>query len=217
MPSQRFNQMAKELTRLRRTLLPSRLSSQTFQPSERTSVRALSYRLLAHAEFESYVEDMARAIAEKARVSWAGQQKVSIVTLSMLSFSTLPLKGTPVSLAAPSNKSQAEWDKLLDCSENLRKAFSSFRHFVDQKNHGIKEENLLALLMPVGLSQQKLDPLFLAEINDFAKKRGNIAHSSVAGQIQVGINPNDEVQQAQRIRDGLKALDRELTDLLQRA
>lgn len=177
----------------------------------------MSFRLLAHAEFENYIEDIVREIAEKAHDSWKTKRKVSIVTLSMLSFSTLTCKLPPESLATPSNKKDKDWKKLLSCDDNLKKAFTSFRYFVDRKNHGVKEENLLALLLPIGLPHSKLDPLFLTEINDFAGKRGSVAHSSVAGHVQVGVNPSDEASQVDRVRAGFKTLDQELSEILKLA
>lgn len=66
--SRRYVELLSRLGELRRHLLPAKFDP-TKPYSRRQYDRVHSYRLLAHAEFESCLEDLARATAQTA---WLG-------------------------------------------------------------------------------------------------------------------------------------------------
>ena len=47
------------------------------------------------------------------------------------------------------------------------------------KNHGIKEKNILGLLLPIRLSMSDINQTWLATIDSFGSDQGNTAHRSV--------------------------------------
>src|SRR5690554_4327391 len=81
--STRFKEMRTRLKELRRHLLPAKFSP-TGEYSDRQLDRARGYRLLVHAEIESYLEDVAREVATKAIQEWSNNKKPSTILLSFL-------------------------------------------------------------------------------------------------------------------------------------
>jgi hypothetical protein len=153
-------------------------------------------------------------IALAADAAWKARQHVSRAMLCLLSFSGLTFVRLPSTLRPPANKKQADWAALVKPDQQISKAIGSYMRRVRQENHGIKEENILSLLLPIGFPADDLDELLLAELNDFGIKRGTAAHVSVARHVTAGVNPIDESSQVARITKGLKDVDARLDSLL---
>ncbi len=217
MSSKRYSQMCAELRRLYNALLPRIRKGQILDLTPRLSLRALAYRVLSHAEIEHYLEDRAAEIAVAADKAWKTRRHVSETTLCLLAFSGISLSKLPASLKPPANKKQVDWLTLIKPDDRLSTSVTAFIRRVRQENHGIKEENVLALLLPIGFPSEDLDELLLADLNDFGSKRGTAAHVSVAGHVTAGVNPVDEAAQVRRIVEGLKTVDAKLTSLLSKA
>lgn len=85
-----------------------------------------------------------------------------------------------------------------------------------KKNHGIKEKNLLKLLLPVGVEADSLDQTWLATMNSFGERRGEAAHRSTGShRATQQVNPKDELKIVKSlIRDGLKVIDRTIDSLI---
>ena len=94
--------------------------------------------------------------------------------------------------------------------DHVGRAHGAFGHII-KKNHGIKEENLLEILLPVGISESQLDPLWLADMNAFGTARGDVAHRS--GTVYKVIDPHLEFNTVQKLLPGLKKLDELLNKL----
>lgn len=214
MPSQRYFQLRTQIGQLSRSLLPRLKKGEPFDLSPRLSLRALSYRVLCHAEIETYLEDRALEIAQKAFKSWKDKGHICRPTLYLLAFSGLKFENVPDSLKPPPKRKQSDWDNLIKPHSRISQATSSYLSFIRFKNNGIKEENILKLLIPLGFDIVDLDELFLAELNDFGTKRGEAAHVSTAGHVTRGVNPLDEAAQVRRILDSLRQIDSKLDLLL---
>jgi hypothetical protein len=206
--------MRAELNRLRSTFVPRLKRGDVLNLTPRLSLRALAFRVLSHAEIEHYLEDRVIEIALAADAAWKGRRHVSETTLCLLAFSGLSLDKTPPSLKPPPNKKQKNWDALIKPDDRLSTSISSYMRRVLHENHGIKEDNFISLLLPVGFDSNSIDDLLVAELNDFATKRGSAAHGSVAGHVTAGVNPIDEFAQVKRIVEGFKAVDEKLSVLL---
>lgn len=217
MPSDRYRQLRKQVTQLRRILLPRDLKADLLELTPRLSVRALSFRMLSHAEMEHYLEDRVVEIAEAADAAWKSRGHVSRTTLSLLAFSGLTLEQLPESFRAPKNKKQSEWGKRIKPDSRLSSAISLFHSGVRMRNHGIKEENVVRLLVPVGYRADDIDLLLVDEMNNFGTLRGEAAHISAVGHVRKGINPKDEYNRVERILLGLLAIDNSLDALLEAA
>lgn len=209
--SQRFITLERELRNLRKFFLPRQFSL-TGNYSERKIALAVAYRVLAHAEIESYIEDRVLAIATNAVDAWTTHKKTKLTLVSLFAFSGLTLDKPPDSLT-PRQRSQNLDDKVK-FDNKLGKVFNSFRTSVVD-NHGIKEKNLLSLLLPIGINNDDLDQVWLREMNDFGAKRGEFAHQSASNyKTRQPPDPKNELEMVNRLLQGLIHIDRLLNNLL---
>ena len=89
-------------------------------------------------------------------------------------------------------------------------AIKQYRKIQDD-NHGVREENLMRLILPVGVRKDDLDALWITNLNEFGKRRGDLAHKAVKAQQQ--IDPKNELQVVDALVVGLKKLDQLITEL----
>ncbi len=197
MPSTRYNSMSKRITELRNHLLPK-----PFDPlglySDRVYERTRSFRVLAHAEFESYIEDrVIEVITDAATVySTSGLIRPSLLSLVSHWEDGWP---RPTSILSPPQK------PAPDLQGRITKARKGFVNFVRTQNHGIKEKNLLYMLFNVGVTESEINKVWLQSVEDWGKLRGESAHKS--GKVQTQPDPDKEYKKVKDIRSGFKALD----------
>jgi hypothetical protein len=198
-------------------LLPQKFSpTGTYRSPNGVTVRALSFRVLCHAEIEQYFEDRAVEIAKTALSSWKSSRHLCSATFSLLAFSGIVLEKPPATLK-PKPKDQKDWPSLLSPDQRLRDSVTQYVHFALHENHGIREHNLLSLLLPIGIPADSIDDVFVADLDDFGKQRGETAHSTTKGQVKYGINPEAEYKRVQALLSGLKPIDGELDKALNEA
>lgn len=208
MPSSRYEALGERVKELRRCLLPARFSEfGVYDDAARTTVRALSFRVMAHAEIEAYLEERSLEIANAAAVAWQAQQRVSLTTLSLLGFSGHHLSTPPETLKAPGQNQEKSWPDKTQIGKRLKKAIDAYVKYVRVDNHGVRERQLMAMLIPLGVSPSDLDPLAVADIDNFGHRRGETAHSSAAGQMKAGIDPEAEFEAVQKIIRHLGPID----------
>ena len=219
MPSQRFQQLSRRIAELRIHLLPAEFSEVgIYEDADQVTVRALSYRVLAHAEIEAYFEDRVVEIAKKTIKSWNQCRHLSLPLLYLVAFSGREMQRPPESLTSPKDNKAKEWSNFLDPSKRLRECATIYIQAVQMKNHGIKERNLLSLLLPVGVDSSDLDPVFIADLDSFGTRRGEAAHtSSNPAQVRQGVDPKDEHATVEVLLDGLQPIDQILNNLLNAA
>lgn len=200
MNSARFRQLRKRLSELRRHLLPARFDpTGTYSP--RVHERARAYRLLAHAEFESYIEDRVIEILTLRLREWKKSRKVSRCLLGLVAYHEgSSVSNEPTSILNPPRKPSP----LLE--DRINSASNSFQYYVRNKNHGVKEANLIRMLMQLGLEDSEFDPIWLGAIDSWATLRGTYAHQS-ATKVQVLPDPQDELRAVQVILNGFAKLD----------
>lgn len=192
MPSLRCAQLIAREKELQSHLVVAPRLSPAYKKSELDKLRA--YRLLMHAEIESFVEDRSRWAATRA----VERFKKGKITLAL------------VGLFAFEDRNSRELPGSIDVSKHhmltrAHKAVRRYEHLLGQ-NHGVKEENLIHLLLPLGLKEADLDPVWLTEMTQFGNDRGTSAHSSV--RTQQPPDPGTEVQRIQTLLVGLLELDR---------
>ncbi|WP_349645838.1 HEPN domain-containing protein [Candidatus Parabeggiatoa sp. HSG14] len=210
--SERYQQLGEALGLLRRHLLLDQLDDSAILEEEiYTRVRA--FLVLAHAEIESFIEDRVKEVVLKANKIWKNDQKVSKSLLALLAFSGREMEKPAPSLNPARAAPQTKWDKKLSLTERINIATRAF-HDVLNNNHGIKEENLLHLLLPIGIEVNDLDILWLTNMNDFGKKRGEIAHLSFY-KTQYQIEPKNEYDKIFFLLEGLETLDKTLETFLE--
>ncbi|MFO5439169.1 MAG: hypothetical protein ACLBM4_10985, partial [Dolichospermum sp.] len=141
--SDKFITLKTQLDRLKDEFLPE--ISPTGSYSESQLSRTAAYRVLAHAEIESYLEERAWKIVIDAKKAWE-TGKTTRTLICLLGFSDLTMDKPPDTLKKPNNVKQDNHDKRLEITEKINSAIKSFKKVIDN-NHGLKEKNILALLL----------------------------------------------------------------------
>ena len=199
--SQRFRQLTGRLESLRRHLLPRSFDPTGSYP-EFVYDRARGYRLLAHAELEACLEDVVFNLATDSVKEWISTGNVSQVLLSLLAFCEGKQEGVPRSLPQTGPPE-------LQC--RIDRARAKFCSYVRHENHGLREVNILRLLLPVGVREVDIDRVWLNTIDSFGQYRGDVAHRSMKT-VQPP-DPLNEYQTVTQIRDGVKVIDTKLMAL----
>src|SRR2546423_6298118 len=81
---QRVSELIERLETLRRNLLPGRNETGDYTDEELDRTRG--YRLLAHAEIEACVEDMALGVAVDEYDAWIGDQRPRKAIVSLVAY-----------------------------------------------------------------------------------------------------------------------------------
>jgi hypothetical protein len=214
MASERFVQLQAQLATLRAHLLPDPFEETgLYDNQEKVATAALGYRVLAHAEIEAYFEDRALEVANRASLAWEKTMHISKVSLCLLAFSGREMALPPETLDPPTENKRKAWPMMLDVGERLTPVVAAYNYYVRRENHGIKEKNLLALLLPIGVDPTKLDPTFLAGIESFGSMRGQTAHTSSQVAIRRAVDPKEELNRVESLLPGIEAIDALLDSL----
>lgn len=216
MPSQRFRLLRKNVNKLRKLLLPSKFSpTGVYTASMRVSMRALSFRVLAHAEIETYFEERAIEISKTAWNSWKNNRHSSCVILHLLGYSGQTIGIPPDSLQPPPNKNGRKWsDEESSIKDRLERSVTKYIYNVSHQNHGIKEKNILSIVLPLGFDVGKCDQLTLTTLDQFGSERGAAAHSSALGAVTQLVDPQNEFSKVRGIIEELMPFDAEFDRLL---
>ncbi len=196
--SRRFRSLQRRVEQLRRAFLPRRYSD-TGAYAQPVIDRARAFRLLVHAEFESYIEDIVQESVEKAIQKWTRSGKITTPILAI----TASYEGV---------------DRINDFSNYQKKQPPTITtivhkakiHFEYNKsqNHGIRIQNILSLLSQVGIAQNDLEAAWLGAIDNFGVARNEVAHSSGArGYVAYQTDPRSIDQASIIILSGIKDLD----------
>jgi len=190
----RLQRLLTRLDKLEAHLLPPVFSlTGRYAPRQRDYTKA--FLLLAHAELESYFEDRARKVVSVAEAQY---QRTGICTpvLSRLLVYHNAMK-----------------DELGPASRHtVAKAINYYLDNLD-KNHGIKEQNLRTIFLPLGISHAELGARLVTACNQLAQKRGEYAHASFKTHQQV--DPKTERDNVRKnIIPELKTLEKRLKNLI---
>jgi hypothetical protein len=214
MPSERYSQLAAQLATLRTHLLPDPFEETgLYEDEEKVATSALAYRVLAHAEIEAFFEDRSLELANLARAAWEASAHISRVSLCLMAFSGKMMADAPDSLEPPSENKRRAWPALLNIGERLRPVFTSFSTYVRTENHGVKEKNLLSMLLPIGIDPTRLDPTFMIEVDSFGSMRGHAAHTSSRAGVRRAIDPKEELNRVESLLVGIAAIDEQIDEL----
>jgi hypothetical protein len=162
----RLQRLLTRLDKLESHFLPAVFSlTGRYSPQQHDYTRA--FLLLVHAELESYFEDRARNLVTLAQAQYQ-RKGVCTPVLSRLIVYHQATKDElgPVSMIA------------------VGKAMNYYLDHLD-KNHGIKEKNLLTIFLPLGIGHADLDAQLVTACNQLAQKRGQFAHASFKTHQQV--------------------------------
>jgi len=202
--SKRYHQLSSRLSILKNHFLPKQFSP-TGTYSRKQLDLARGYRLLAHAEVEAFIEDIAWDALLKKVALWKSKRKASDLIICFLScyhsgwgtgFDEEGL--SPQSSKAHTKAAEEAAESVVDI------AVGQFRELVS-KNHGVREINLRRVVLPIGVRISGLDQSWINTMDTFGKLRGEVAHKAVG--VQQQIDPYTEYQNVQYLLTGLKTLD----------
>jgi hypothetical protein len=203
--SPRFRELEARLQQLRDHFLPG-VFDPTGTYSDRDHDLARAYRLLAHAEMEAFMEDIAREAAISKISAWKNERKASDLLVCFLacyhSGWNVDFQEEAILFSSQPAKDSAE--------ETVDAALRQYIYQL-QQNHGIREENLKNLIFPIGVRKTDLDSTWITTLDDFGKRRGEAAHQSVGA--QKAIDPKTEMQDVALLLNGLKKLDELVLEL----
>ena len=162
----RLQRLLTRLDKLEEHFLPSVLSlTGRYGPRQHDHTKA--FLLLVHAELESYFEDRARNLVTLAEALYQRKGTCTPVLSRLLLYH------------------HATKDELGPVSPlAVEKAINYYTDHLD-KNHGIKEKNLLTIFLPLGISHADLGAQLVTACNQLARKRGQFAHASLKTHQQV--------------------------------
>lgn len=171
--SLRYRQLLSRIRQLESNLLPNAKLDGNYTKKESDLI--ISYVLLCHAEIECYFEEVAETKVKKALEGWVSLRKKSNCLLSIMIFCA----------------HEISWDKIpkseKDKIESRVKRVTN--HFINRlnSNHGIKSENILSILLPLGIDSGELEQTWLNVMDNFGTKRGKFAHMSSRVQSQIDL------------------------------
>jgi hypothetical protein len=193
--SARFRILTKELNRLKKQFIPK--INPTGSYSNRQLALTLAYRVLVHAEIEAYLEDRVWEVVLNAKKNWDSQGKTCRTLICLLAFSGQMMEVPPDTLS-PSKGSKKVLEVKIKINKKIDSAIESFKRVIDH-NHGIKEANILALLVPIGINRDDLASDWLATMNTFGEERGVVAHTSATSTTIQTPDPATELGRVEQI------------------
>lgn len=183
MTSSHFARLDAAVNELKRIYLDAALASPT--PSVDQQELARAFVALAHAEFEYYVEEALRELANTALGHGASGQ-FGKASLALLTFTALERVNGGASLSRLKGKTPRQ------LSTRLGVAYSKMIEVLDA-NNGVREKHLATMAVPLGLDVSAVDSTWLNDLDAFCSLRGAFVHLSRATQrgSHLAVNPHD--------------------------
>lgn len=184
--SKLFGDLKRRIDYLSAQYLPAPNPTGNYTRKQKDAIR--TFLLLSHAELEYYFEESSRSVAKRALDRWLVDHNYkSRVLLYLASF-----------------LDHTEKIKQAERSEDKIKAIVGYYFVQINGNNGIKRDNILKLLCPLGLDQNQIDNSWLNTLDGYGSSRGVVAHTSAM--VQSLKDPTD-------IKDDITRIIRELSTL----
>lgn len=210
--SDRYKDLTIGISQLRKDLLPGYFNKNAIYSREYIT-RTIAYHILVHAEIESYFEDRAWGTALTAIQKWKTTNKANRIILALIAFSGRMMEKPPNSILPDQPSQYDHWDEKIRLDKKARLAVRDF-YYVVKNNHGIKETNLIHLLLPIGVNLDELDIVLIADLNSYGESRGEFAHDTLqAYSTTMQIDPKEELDKARRIIKNIASIDKIFNNL----
>lgn len=139
-----------------------------------------AFRLLSHAELEGYFERKAGLALAALDQNFKEKKPLNSKFAALIMLYLIKKQVVP-KWSAP----QAGSDDAIRTAEradftNLSSAALGYGRQFIQANNGIKENSIYILSSLMGFFNDELDSVLVAELNQYGKKRGDVAHDSWA-------------------------------------
>jgi len=142
-----------------------------------------AYIALCHAEFESYLEQHATDVVDKALLLWTNGRKP-----------TLPL----IALFAHFE----HIEKNDNTTQKIHMITSRFKRGVIKQNNGIKSENIRKLFVPIGVDFDEIDSAWTSTLDSYGAKRGETVHMSA--KVQQPLDISTVLADTEIVKNGIK-------------
>jgi hypothetical protein len=201
MPSVHFDNLEKSIEALKQTYLNGGVFPPLPTPQQQELARA--FAVLAHAEFEDYIESAFRDLSDLA-LNGIANGMLSRVAFSLLAFSGLPPQTGGAWLRMPTGQPAVAGGKKEKTPRQMVTRFGEAHGryaTLLSKNHGVREKYLSVLGVPIGLDAKKVDSTWITELGTFCDKRGIYAHHSRSNAKTMisTIDPKDIWSQCERL------------------
>jgi hypothetical protein len=134
--------------------------------------------------------------------------------MHLLAYSGHNMAVPPKTLQAPGGMSPTKWrDEKLTISDKLEKCVSQHSYKIGSENHGVKEKNILFMILPLGYDVAQCDQVVLTSLEQFAKARGAVAHSSSLGTVTHFVDPKTEFDNVIQLIANIRPFDVEFDRL----
>lgn len=163
--------------------------------------RTAAFLLISHAEIEEFIEQRCLEIVDSVVDAWILDAKPRSTIVALAAFSHSDGEN-----AVPKPDDTGP-PKIRTVVREEKRSYSK----AVNNNHGIKSENLLRLLIPVGIRESQLPTQFLADMNAFGASRGKLAHNRIAANNRP--DPKDSRRLLTRLVLELRRLDQKLLAL----
>lgn len=195
--SKRFRDLERNIAKIERHLMPVINISGSYSEKEMILVRG--YRLLIHAEIESYFETIAENKIRNVLSLWHINKKPSHVITSICAY--FIFKSQNMNADIPESWDDTHRAFIEDRVENF---FGTYIAILRQ-NNGITQKNLLKILLPLGIDINDLDITWLTDMDNFGEARGHDAHNTIGAQRP--IDPATEKARIHRIINEIMKID----------
>ena len=166
-----YRRLVRRVNELKRTFLPPVSPTGTYTDPEYDRVRA--FRLLSHAEIEAYLEAICIRTVVAVESAWQADSVTRTAVLGLVAFSE-GVAGLPPE-ALPTGRSMIRG--------RVEEAKNRYTTYAKVDNMGIKEKQVLRLLLPLGIREHEIGSTLTADLNTFGVQRGDHAHQAAAAQV----------------------------------
>ena len=170
----RVSDLKKNIAKIEKYFLPPQNPMGTYSTKEILYINA--YISLVHSEIENFLESEVLQVCKLSIELYKSTGKINEVILGLLCFSGVTYDEPPET--KKNIKKITDWDYKTQINKKIEKAQEIFNYKIRQQNNGIKEKDILNMLLPIGYNLDDIDDIFLTEMNEFGKQRGKIAHTS---------------------------------------
>jgi hypothetical protein len=156
---------------LRKHLLPKAFDPLgNYKDFARIQSRTRSFLVLSHAEIETYLEQSAKDIAKASETLWKSKERIARPLAHLL----VAIGGK---MQAPDKIHSTDGDPPKRFDTFLTELFQTYYRRINE-NHGVKEQNVSQLFVPLGVPQEAFAATLLPGLDSLGNLRGDHAHHS---------------------------------------
>jgi hypothetical protein len=196
--SRRLAALRRDIELLRKQFLPHAFNNLGVYPdTDRVQAHTRAFLVLSHAEVESYIEEWAKDIARASQEIWKKTHRVALPVAFLLNWTDTRLR-----VAETLSAGMVGTQRLDDV---LKKVFQDYYDTI-KENHGVKEKNVLALFVPVGVDASAFTATLLPNLETLGSIRGTHAHHSSKSVASV-LDPETEYERIETVLNDLDVLE----------